>query len=111
MPQGPRQQLDTGAAMLVDACGAQVIRTEPSGEVAVMLDLEGKLNKLDVRDAHRYLMSAGMAAELIAELVVSAQHAAAEGSSLGITGATFGKELGAAIAKEQERRGLTRDGL
>lgn len=100
--------LDTGDPVLLDSVGARAGRMEPSGQVGLILDLEGKLNKLDVRDAHRYVMSAGMAAELIAELVVAAQVAAANGSALGITGRNFSAELEAAIAQEQQRRGLTR---
>lgn len=107
--QGRREQLDTGDGMLVDAVGALVVRFDPSDEVGLILDLEGRLNKLEVRDAHRYILSAGMAAELIAELVVAGQQAASVGSALGITGASdFAAELDAAIAAEQKRRGLER---
>lgn len=104
-----RERLDTGDGMLVDAVGALVVRFDPSGEVGLVLDLEGRLNKLEVRDAHRYLLSAGMAAELIAELVVAGQQAASVGSALGMTGASdFAAELETAIAAEQKRRGLER---
>lgn len=99
--------LDTGDAVLLDATGAQVVRFDPSGEVGIVLDLEGRLNRLQVRDVHRYILSAGMAAELIADLVVAGQEAASAGSALGITGTTFAAELEAAIAAEQARRGLT----
>lgn len=98
--------LDTGDAVLLDASGAQVVRMEPSGEVGIILDLEGKLNKLDIRDVHRYVMSAGMAAELVAELVVAGQEAAARGSAIA-GGRGFLAEFEAAIAREQARRGLT----
>lgn len=107
---GERVRLDTGDAMLLDAIGAQVARlhaTDGSDDVGIVLDLEGKLNKLQVRDAHRYLLTAGQAAELIAELVVSAQQAVVDGSPLEITrGQSFAAELDAAIAREQTRRGL-----
>lgn len=100
-------RLDVGDVVLLDAVGAQCIRMHPSGEVGLILDLEGKLNKLNVRDVHRYVMPAGMAAELIAEIVVAAQDAAANGSGLGITGGRdFAAELEAAIAFEQRRRGM-----
>lgn len=102
-----RIKMDTGDAVLVDALGAKVIRTEPAGEIAVMLDLEGTLNKLDIRDAHRYLFAAGQAAELIAELVVAAQYAVAAGAELGLTDAhDFAAELVAAISAAQDRIGL-----
>lgn len=98
------ERLDVGDAVLLDAVGAKTIKTEPSGEIAVLLDLEGRLNKLDIRDAHRYLMSAGTAAELIAEIVVAAQKAAAAGSSLGITEShSFLNELQAAIGLARDR--------
>jgi hypothetical protein len=100
--------LDTGDAVLLDAIGAKVIGLIPGNEVAIILDLEGRLNKLDVRDVHRYVMSAGLAAELIAELIVTGTEAAHRGSKLGITGGhEFAAELDAAIANEQQRRGFT----
>jgi hypothetical protein len=75
---GQRVQMDVGDPVLMDSVGARVILTEPAGDVALLLDLEGKLNKLQERVAHRFLMPVGMAAELIAELLVTAQHAAVE---------------------------------
>lgn len=62
----------TGDAILLTGVGSFVIRTKPANELALALDLEGKLNKLDIVDAHRFLMSAGQAAELVAEIVVMA---------------------------------------
>jgi hypothetical protein len=109
MSSEKRERLDTGDAMLLDAVGAQVVRFDPSGEVGLILDLEGRLNKLAVRDAHRYLLTAGHAAELIAEIVVAGQQAAASGSSMGIDGTHFAAELESAIANEQARRGLSKD--
>lgn len=106
MPE--RERLDVGDMVLLDAVGAKVIKFEPSDEVGLILDLEGKLNKLDVRDVHRYAMPAGLAAELIAELVVAGQEAGARGSAMAVTGGhSFQAELDAAIAAEQRRRGLT----
>jgi hypothetical protein len=106
---GERVPLDTGDAILLDAVGARAVNMEPSSEVGIILDLEGKLNKLEIRDVHRYVLTAGMAAELIAELVVSAQEAASHGSALALTGGRkFAAELDAAISAEQRRRGLTR---
>lgn len=105
MPGPAGEQLDTGDVVLLDAVGAQVMRFEPRGEVGLILDLEGRLNKLGVRDVHRYALSAGLAAELVAELVTAGRRAADAGSALGITGRSFQAELVAAIEAEQRRRG------
>jgi hypothetical protein len=109
-PVSARQQrAGVGDVMILDAIGSLVIKTEPDGDVMLMLDLEGRLNKLQVRDVHRYVMTAGQAAELLAELVVAGQQAAHGGSPLGITeGKEFAAELEAAIAAEQQRRGLSK---
>lgn len=104
------ESLDGG--VLLDALGAKVVRTLPSGQVAVVLDLAGRVNKSESgeREEHRYAFSAGMAAELVAELVVAGQEAATAGSDLEISGGKeFAKELELAIAAEQERRGLTKE--
>jgi len=95
--------LDTGDAVLLDAIGAMVARLEPAGQVGIILDLEGKLNKLQVRDVHRYILSAGQAAEMVARLVDAAQHA----NSID-AGSNFAEEFAAAVAREQELRGLHR---
>lgn len=106
MPE--HEALHVGDVVLLDAVGAKAIVLQPSGEVGLILDLEGRLNKLDVRDVHRYAMSAGLAAELIAEVVVAAQEAANRGSALELTGGQdFALELERAIAAEQQRRGCT----
>jgi hypothetical protein len=98
-------QLDTGDAMLLDALGAQAVALrlgDGEPEIGICLDLEGRLNKLQIRDAHRYLLAPGQAAELIAELVVAAQAAAAQSPA----GRAFAVELEAAIAREQAARGF-----
>lgn len=101
--------LDVGDVVLLDAVGAQCVELHPSNQVGLILDLEGKLNKLDVRDVHRYAFSAGMAAELIADLIVAAQEAATRGSAMALAGGEdFQAELEAAIAAEQTRRGLVK---
>ncbi len=79
------KRMEVGDVVLLDATGAQVVKFDPNGEAGIVLDLEGRLNKLQIRDVHRYALSAGMAAELIADLVVAGQQAAMEGSKLGIT--------------------------
>lgn len=94
--------LDTGDAIILSGIGTMVIRTQPANEVAVVLDLEGKLNKLDIVDAHRYLMSAGQAAELVAEIIVTATEAAAHGSDTG--GTTFLAEFDRVLAQKRKER-------
>lgn len=104
MPE--RVRLDVGDVVLLDAVGAKCIALHPGHEVGVLLDLEGRLNKLEVRDVHRYALTAGIAAELIAELVVAAQEAGERGSPMELTGGQdFLAELENAIAAEQQRRG------
>jgi hypothetical protein len=88
-----RTELDTGDAVLLDAIGATAVRFDPSSEVGLVLDLEGRLNKLAIRDVHRYILSAGMAAELVARLVVAAQMAE--------PGGHFREEFEASVAREQ----------
>jgi hypothetical protein len=82
----------------LDKLGTLPILTEPHGELAVILDLGGRLNKTDARVSHRYVMSVGQVAELVADIVVSAQ----------VAGGLYATELGKAIAREQQRRGLTK---
>jgi hypothetical protein len=99
------EPLGVGDAVLVDGCGARVARFSPSDQVGLVLDLQGRLNGLAIRDTHRYLLTAGQAAELIAELIVAGNEAAVRGSDIRL-GSTFADELEAAVALEQERRGL-----
>lgn len=73
-----RVNLGEGEAILLDALGARAIKLSPSGEVALMLDLEGRLNKRPDRDVARYLLPPGAAAELVAALIAASQRAAQE---------------------------------
>lgn len=103
-----RVPMDIGDSIAVDSTGALVVKFEPSDQIGIVLDLEGKLNKLDIHVAHRYALTAGIAAELVADLIVAGQHAAAVGSACEITGGRdFLAEFEAALAHEQLRRGLT----
>lgn len=86
--------------VIVDELGAVATRTQPRGEMAVYLEVGGRLNKRQERDARALLLSVGQAAELMAELVV-AGHAG---------GPVFGRELEAAIERKQRERGLTNGG-
>jgi hypothetical protein len=96
MPE--RVNLGEGEAILLDALGARAIRVTPSGEVALMLDLEGRLNKRPDRDIARYLLAPGHAAELVASLVAAVQRAAKESPE----GVDFAVEFERALAREQE---------
>jgi hypothetical protein len=60
-------------AVILDELGCKAILTEPSNELAVVLDLGGRLNRTPARVEHRYIMSAGQAAELIADLTIGAR--------------------------------------
>lgn len=104
MSEPREERLDVGDVILLDAVGATCVKLSPHDEVGLVLDLEGRLNKLDVRDVHRYVMSAGMAAELIAEIVIAGHIAGAHGSTM--ASASFRDELNAALVQEQKRRGL-----
>lgn len=100
--------LDVGDVVLLDAVGARCVTlsaADTDDVVGVVLDLEGRLNKLEVRDVHRYVMSAGMAAELIAEVVIAAHSAGMHGSAMELShGESFRAELEAALLAEQKRR-------
>lgn len=67
------RQVDIGAgeAVLVDALAAHPLLTSPSAEDAVLLDLGGKLNRMDERWEGRLLLSPDQAAELVAEIMAS----------------------------------------
>jgi hypothetical protein len=85
--------------VIVDSVGAVAMLLAPRQELALYLELAGRLNKRRDRDEGAYLFSIGQAAELVADVVVAAQ-------ASGDTG--FARELEAAIAREQARRGLER---
>jgi hypothetical protein len=97
---GPGQHLDPGHqrlnrdAVLLDELGASAVAIDGQEETpALVVDLGGRLNKTDARVTHRYLMPVGMAAELVANVVVAAQ----------IAGGAFADDLERAIAAEQAR--------
>lgn len=93
-----RVNLGEGEAILLDALGARAIRATPTGQVGLMLDLEGRLNKRPERDVARYLLTAGQAAELVASLIAASQRAAKETPA----GVDFTVEFERALAREQE---------
>ena len=97
--------MDVGDPVIMDSAGAKVIRTEPAGQVGLLVDLEGKLLELEVRVAYRFLMSSAQAAALVAELVVAGQHAAVEDGPDG-DARTFLEDLENGIVREQRRRGM-----
>lgn len=65
-------RIGAGEAVLLDELGAAAIETRPAGELAVILDVGGKLNRRHERVSARYLMRIGQAAELVADIVVAA---------------------------------------
>lgn len=103
-PEKPKSEervnLGEGEAILLDALGARVIWLQPSDEVALMLDLEGRLNKSPERDVARYLMTVDQAAELVAALVV-ATHRTMQGDMP--LGQKFGEQFEQALRREQLR--------
>lgn len=54
--------------ILLDRLGSAMAFTTPHGELAVMLDIGGRLNKQTEDVEHRFLMRPEQAAELIADL-------------------------------------------
>jgi hypothetical protein len=84
--------------VITDSLGAVAMITAPRNELAIYLELGGRLNKRQERDEAGYLLAVGRAAELMASLVVAGQAGGRE----------FSGELEAAIAREQARRGLER---
>lgn len=94
---GTRVDLAAGEGVLLEALGALAVRTEPAGELALVVDLAGKLNKRPDRVHTRYLMAPGQAGELIAEILVAAQ-------ALG--DAAFAVSMEAALARKQRELGL-----
>jgi hypothetical protein len=84
--------------VLLDGLGAVAMHVQPGNELAVYLELTGRLNKRRERDEAAYLMRPGQAAELIADLVVAGQAG----------GPVIAQELEGAIAREQARRGMER---
>lgn len=96
------RRVDVGDTMLLDAINARCVRMYPSEEIGIILDLEGQLNKLEIRDAHRYALSTNHAAELIVALVVAANVGAAHDSDA----RDFTIRLIDAIHAETLRRGL-----
>lgn len=92
--------LPPGGAIMLDALGAKAILTQPTvrsaqPQLGIVLDLEGKLNKLPQREHRRFLLSVGQAAELAAELAVRSSQAGRLEE--------FNSELESAV--ERKRRG------
>lgn len=88
-----RPHFDAAGAVLVDELGVLAAEMHPTGELAVVLDIGGRVTNRTERERNRYLMRAGQAAELIAEIVVAAQRLEPH----------FRHELDRAIKREQER--------
>lgn len=88
--------LPPGSAVLLDKLGAVAIHVEPEGEVALLVELGGRLNKTDVSGTTAFLMRVGQAAELIANIVVAVHAGDPDAQS-------FGDQIKAAVKAEQER--------
>lgn len=79
--------------VIVEKLGTAAIRTQPHNELAVVMDVGGRLNKQNERRERRFIMSPEIAAELVADIVVSATEFP-----------EFAAELDIAIQRERERR-------
>jgi hypothetical protein len=55
-------------AILLDKLGSELAVTAPAGELAIVLDLGGRLNKQTEEAERRFLMRPEQAAELLADL-------------------------------------------
>lgn len=101
---GERITIPAGGAVLLDKLGAVAIRTEPADELALLLELGGRLNKFDtsIRSTKAYLMGAGHAAELIAAIVVAVQRLREAGDDEALE---FARELDEAVKRERDRLG------
>lgn len=86
-------ELGKGGAVIVDELGAVPILTQPSNEEALLIELGGRLNKMQERRKQKYLLSPGQAAELIANIIVAC----------GATTIGFRQELDRALTREQDR--------
>lgn len=95
-------------AVLLDELGCIAIRTEPEGALAVILDLGGRLNKTTARVTHRYAMSVPQAAELVANLVVTARRTGADFIDSPDTVATYAAAV-VAECRDEARRELVRE--
>lgn len=79
--------------VIVERIGTAAIRTTPHNELAVVMDIGGRLNKREETRERRFIMSPEIAAELVADIVVSATEFP-----------EFAAELDIAIQRERERR-------
>lgn len=91
-----------GGAVLLDRLGAVAIRTEPAGELAILLELGGRLNKQADRQTVAYLLRASQAAEVLAAIAVAVEDLARHGDTAALN---FAGELDEAIVREQARLG------
>jgi hypothetical protein len=64
-------QFPAGKAILLDRLGSVLAAAKPSGELAIVLDIGGRLNKQTDDAEHRFLMRPEQAAELVADLTLT----------------------------------------
>jgi hypothetical protein len=86
-------EFPAGKAILLDRLGSARAATKPAGELAIILDIGGRLNKQTEHVEHRFLMRPEQAAELVADLTLTLSHV--EGSPAMID---------EAIEREKDRR-------
>lgn len=82
--------------VLLDSVGAVALKLSPTGELAVYLELGGRVNKRQERDEGAYLMPPAMGAELVAEVIVAANAA----------GTDVADELMAHLDRKRAERGI-----
>ena len=85
--------LGEGGAVIIDELGSEAIETRPAGELAVVLELGGKINKRDERWNGKFLFSIGQAAEMLASVVVAVTR----------TGSDAARLFDEALEREQDR--------
>jgi hypothetical protein len=87
-------ELKKGEGVLVDELGSEAVSLSPGDRAAVLLELGGRLNKSPRRWKGKFLMNAGQAAELIADITLSAARASPD----------WKREFEQALDREQKRR-------
>jgi hypothetical protein len=102
---GERVEFTEGDVVNLRALGSAPVRLGQAGSqdgmVAVILDLEGKVNHRDELVLERWLLTWQQAAELVASLIVTAQHGS---QADGADGDTFSRVLSDAITREEQAR-------
>lgn len=64
-----RFTIPAGEVVLVDELGAKALLAWPAEELAVIVEIGGRRNKLDARSLESYMLAPGQAGELVAAIV------------------------------------------